>query len=146
MGGVSQKGLIASVKSERNNKKGFYTLCNYLFFGLDKRLEMRKECSLWRAHWPTNELKGVGVTVQVILFEMDCAIFYTNLYEWLCQFISWTNLVNSGKFMDTCWISCQVMADMKIFYDNLIIVNLYCNAFWSAVTIIVFFSIKFTDQ
>ena len=41
--------------------------------------------------------------------------------------------------MDTCWISCQVMADMKIFYDNLIIVNLYCNAFWSAVTIIVFF-------
>ena len=33
VGGVSQKGLISSVKSERNNKKGFYTLCNYLFFG-----------------------------------------------------------------------------------------------------------------
>ena len=32
VGGVSQKGLIASVKSERNNKKGFYTLCDYLFF------------------------------------------------------------------------------------------------------------------
>ena len=65
MGGVSQKGLIASVKSERNNKKGFYTLCNYLpFFGLDKRLEMRKECSLWRAHWPTNELQGSRMTVR----------------------------------------------------------------------------------
>ena len=39
---------------------------------------------------------------------MDCAIFYTNLHELFCQFISWTNSVNSGKFMDNCWISCQV--------------------------------------
>ena len=30
-----------------------------------------------------------------------------------------------GKFMDNCWISCQVMADMEKFYDNLIIINLY---------------------
>ena len=52
--------------------------------------------------------------VQVILFEIDCAIFYTNLHEFFCQFRSWTNWVNSGKFMDNCWISCQVMADMKM--------------------------------
>ena len=38
--------------------------------------------------------------------------------------VSWTNWVNSDKFMDSCWISCQVMADMEIFYDNLIIINL----------------------
>ena len=63
--------------------------------------------------------------IQVILFEIDCAIFYTNLHELFCQFISWTNWVNSGKFMDNCWISCQVMADMKKVYDDLIIINLY---------------------
>ena len=27
--------------------------------------------------------------------------------------------------MDNCWISCQVMADLKIIYDDLIIINLY---------------------
>ena len=43
---------------------------------------------------------------QVILFEIDCAFFYTNLHKLSCQFISWTNWVNSGKFMDNCWISC----------------------------------------
>ena len=63
--------------------------------------------------------------VQVILFEIDCAIFYTNLHELFCQFISWTNWVNSGKFMDNCWISGQVMADMENLYDDLININLY---------------------
>ena len=29
-----------------------------------------------------------GNRVQVILFEIDCAIFYTDLHELLCQFIS----------------------------------------------------------
>ena len=67
--------------------------------------------------------------VHVILFEIDCAIFYTNLHELFCQFISWTNWVNSGKFMDNCWISCQVMADMKKVYDDLIIINLYESPF-----------------
>ena len=38
----------------------------------------------------------VYVVVQVILFEIDCAIFYTNLHELFCQFISSTNLVNSA--------------------------------------------------
>ena len=64
------------------------------------------------------------IKVQVIHLEIDCAIFYTNLHELLCQFISWTNWVDSGKFMDNCLISWQVMAGMKKVYDNLIIINL----------------------
>ena len=63
--------------------------------------------------------------LQVILFGIDCAIFYTNLHKLFCQLISWINWVNSGKFMGTCWISCQVMADMKKVYNDLIIINLY---------------------
>ena len=60
----------------------------------------------------------LGITTKsylhVILFEMDCTIIYTNLHELFCQFISWRNCrVNSGKFIDNCWKSCQVMADMK---------------------------------
>ena len=51
--------------------------------------------------------------------------FYTNLHELFCQLINWTNWVNSGKFMDNCWISCQVKADMKKSYHDLIIINLY---------------------
>ena len=47
-----------------------------------------------------------------------------NFFTQICQFISWTNWVNSGKFMDNCWILCQVMADMKKVYDDLIIINL----------------------
>ena len=57
-------------------------------------------------------------------FEIDCAIFYANLHELFYQFISWTNWVNSGKFMDNCWISCQVMAGIKKVYVHLIIINL----------------------
>ena len=44
-------------------------------------------------------------TIQVILFEIDWPIFYTNLHELFCQCISWTNWVNSGKFMNNCWMS-----------------------------------------
>ena len=33
-------------------------------------------------------LMQVERIVQVILFEIDCAIFYTNLHELFCQFIS----------------------------------------------------------
>jgi hypothetical protein len=65
--------------------------------------------------------------LQVILFEIDCVIFYTNLHELFRQFISWINWVNSGKFMDNCWIQCQVMANMKKVYDDLIIINLYAS-------------------
>ena len=69
------------------------------------------------------------MVAQVILFEIDCAIFYTNLHGLFCKFISWTNWVNSGKFMDNCWISCQFMAVMKKVYDDLIIINLYIRCF-----------------
>ena len=62
--------------------------------------------------------------VQVILFEIDCATFYIDLHELFCQFISWTNWVNSGKSMDNCWISGQVTADMKKLYNDLIIINI----------------------
>ena len=65
------------------------------------------------------------LNLQVILFEIDCAIFDTNLHELFVQLISWTNWVNSGKFKDNCRISWQVMADMKIVHDDLIIINLY---------------------
>ena len=47
------------------------------------------------------------------------------VHKMFCQFISWTNWVNSGEFMENCWISCQVMADMENFYDDLRIINLY---------------------
>ena len=57
--------------------------------------------------------------VQVILSEIDCTVFYTDLHELFCQFISWTNWVKSGK------ISCQAVTDMENFHDNLIIINLY---------------------
>ena len=64
-----------------------------------------------------------GFVLQVVLFEIDFT-FFTQIYMF-CQLISWTNWVNSGKFMDNCWISCQVMADIENFYDDLIIINLY---------------------
>ena len=54
----------------------------------------------------------------------DYAIFSKNVHKLFCQLISWTNWVNSGKFMDNCWISCQVMADMKKIYEDLITNNL----------------------
>ena len=50
--------------------------------------------------------------------------FLQKLHELFCQFINWTNWINSGKFIVNCWISCQVMADMKKVYDDLIIINL----------------------
>ena len=42
----------------------------------------------------------------------------------LQNFVAFSEYMNF-KFMDNCWISCQVMADMKKVYDNLIIINLY---------------------
>ena len=58
---------------------------------------------------------------------------FLHKFSWIfCQFISWTKWVNSGKFMDNCWILCQIMADIKKVYDNLIINNLYQSwRFWT---------------
>ena len=66
--------------------------------------------------------KSLVLVIQVIFFKIDCPSFYSNLHELFCQFISWTNWVNAGK-------SCQVMADMKKVYDELIIINLYLQTF-----------------
>ena len=62
-----------------------------------------------------------------LFFLRSIAQFFTWIYvhELFCQFISWKNWVTSGKFMDNCCISCQVMADMEIFYNDLININLY---------------------
>ena len=68
------------------------------------------------------------VSLQFILFEIGCTIFYTNLHKLLCQFINWTNWLNSSKFMDNCWISCQIMADMKKVYNDLTSINLWSKA------------------
>ena len=83
----------------------------------NRQKQAKNACFVFLGH----EFSGV----QVILFEIVCPIFYTYLHELFCQFINWTNWVNSGKFMDNCWISCQVMADMKKVYDDLTIINLY---------------------
>ena len=47
------------------------------------------------------------------------------LHELFCQFISWTKWANSGKFVDNCWISWQVIVDMKKVYNDLMIINLH---------------------
>ena len=55
--------------------------------------------------------------LQIILFEIDCAVFYTNLHELFWQFKSQTNWVNSEYHV-------KLWADMEIFYDDLIIIDL----------------------
>ena len=70
-------------------------------------------------------------SIQVILFEIDCAIFYTNFHELFRQFISWTEFGNSGKSSDNFWMSYQVMANMEKFYGDLIIINLYQSNYMS---------------
>ena len=58
------------------------------------------------------------------LLKLEISTLLKLQTRWI-ELISWTNWVNSGKFVDNCWISCQVMADMKQVYDDLIIINLY---------------------
>ena len=64
-------------------------------------------------------------TYRLFFLRSIAQFFYTNLHELFCHFISWANWINSGKFMDNCWISIQVLADMKKVYNDLIIINLY---------------------
>ena len=92
---------------------------------------------LW-SNMPRNKVKshfaqadGQGSSFEIWYYYFTGYSFwdrFRNLHELFCQFPSWTNLVNSGKFMDNCWISCQVMADMEIFYGDLIIIDLYLPA------------------
>ena len=74
----------------------------------------------------------INIHYRLFFLRSIAHFFYTNLHELFRQFISRTNWVNSGKFMDNCWISCQVMADMKNVYLNLIIINLDFS-FWARV-------------
>ena len=58
----------------------------------------------YREHWMNGAFHTVNYNqvltcIQVIPSQIDCSIFYTNLHELVCQFISCTNWVNSGKFM-----------------------------------------------
>ena len=51
--------------------------------------------------------------LQVILFVIDCAIFYTNLHELLRQFKSWTNWVNSGK-VHIFWEGHKILRNLHL--------------------------------
>ena len=78
--------------------------------------------------WRGVNIRGwqkTGKNYRLFFLRLIAQFFYTNLHELFCQFISWTNWANSGKFIDNCWIFCQVMVDMEKFYDNLRIINLY---------------------
>ena len=85
-------------------------------------LKGRDKCPMSRANWTFNPLGkirsdqiwyiGMPRFATCLMFQVtgysfwvDCEIFYTNLLDLFCQFISWTNWVNSGKLMDNCWIS-----------------------------------------
>ena len=48
-----------------------------------------------------------------LFFLRSIAQFFTQIYMNFGQFISWTNWVKCGIFMDNCWKKCQVMADLK---------------------------------
>ena len=68
-----------------------------------------------------------------LFFLRSIAQFFTRIYMnrfVSSYFISWTNWVNSSKFMDNCRISCQVMADLAIFSYDLIFINLYWISFF----------------
>ena len=63
---------------------------------------LTKSESFGFARFNGNSTLAGNQSLQVIVFEIDCAIFYTNIHELFCQLISWTNWVNFGKFMDNC--------------------------------------------
>ena len=66
------------------------------------------------------------LSVGLKIFDLSCKVFSLwKIKSKFCQFISWTNWVNSGKFMENYWISCHVMADMKKVHNDLTMINLY---------------------
>ena len=68
------------------------------------------------------QIKCYSFSKYSLFFLRSIAQLFTQLYmNCFFQFISWTDWVNAGKFLDNCWISWQIMADMKEVYDNLII-------------------------
>ena len=78
-------------------------------------------------HWFLFDIIDFLSSIYRLFFFRSIAQILTQIYMncFVSSYLSWTNLVDSGKFMDNCWISCQFMADMENFYDDLIIINLY---------------------
>ena len=118
---TSKKNVYLSVNfgnfvTARAAKSITSSKCLYYLYWCSKS---RTDCSPYQKKKWSNV-----VLLQVTLFQINCDFFYTNSHDLFCQFINWTNWVNSSKFMDNCWISCQVMADTENFYDDLIIINL----------------------
>ena len=62
----SLESMFPSKYRKQTENEGIFSLCNF---------------------WSTNDY-NMYKYVQVILFEIDCAIFYTNLHELFGQFIS----------------------------------------------------------
>ena len=120
------ENILGTLKASRQSLH--YILREALYKMKFKKLIKIKWVSIKKESkpWMTNKHLFIDffLVVQVILFEIDCAIFYTNFHELFCQFIKWTKFGNSGKSMDNCWMSCQVMDDMKKVYDDLAIINL----------------------
>ena len=110
----------------------FYGLI-WLLWTLNCRAPVISRVNLWnfQTHAKT---KNWGNKI----FVADSNAGYS-FWDWLRNFLhkpTWivlsvhklNNWVNSGKFMDNCWTSCQVMTNMKTIYNHLIIINLYiCN-------------------
>ena len=64
-------------------------------------------------------------TLRLVSYRLFFLRLIAQFFTWIvCQFISWSK-GKIGKFMDNSWISCQVMADVKKVYDDLININLY---------------------
>ena len=70
--------------------------------------------------------------MELTIYKQIKKLLAYSFWDWLRNFlrkftwiVSWTNWVNSGRFKDNYWISCQFMVDMRKVYDDLIIINLY---------------------
>ena len=101
----SENASRASLASYRMNlifqKRKIVTYIQYSFLSTYRPVHKVKWVQL---KGKTLLYKSLVLVTQIILLEIYCAIYYTNLHESFCQFISWTNWVNSGKFNDNCWI------------------------------------------
>ena len=126
------KTLIArSLRLEfyKKKKKGFYqrkflALNSHPFFVCVKYLRWRVQpwgvscIQLWEVPVSEEKKAKIRLWTQLVLYRLfflrSIAQFFMQIYmNFFRQFISWTMRVNSGKLTDNCWISCQVMADMK---------------------------------
>ena len=115
-----------NIKSRSNNPRSLPRF-EFFCFAVEIWLVAKESCFYYLLRFSTKVLSEKWFLSTRYLFTgYYCWDRLRNfLHELFCQFINWTNWVNSGKFMDNCWITCQVMADMKKVYNDLIIINLY---------------------